>query len=74
MSDYHVRVPHDGISLDNPDRGAVRFDVAGKQVWIPRSQLEDYQDYWMEIPRWLAEERELDWEEIDNSGNVAWKR
>ncbi len=74
MSDYYVRVPHDGIVSDNKTQGAVQFNVAGRREWIPRSQLEDYQDEWMEIPRWMAEARELDHEEIDRSPKVAWKR
>lgn len=74
MSEYYVRVAHDGIVSDNTTQGAVQFNANGRREWIPRSQLEDYRDDWMEIPRWLAEARELDYEEIDKSAKVAWKR
>ena len=74
MSSYYVRVPHDGIALDDLTKGAVQFHVEDRKEWIPRSQLEDYDEEMMEIPTWLAEARDLAWEEIPTVGNVVWKR
>lgn len=60
---YHVRVEHEGIVKDDPKHQAVLFYCGGSEVWIPRSQMESYSEDYMVVPRWLAEERDLDYEE-----------
>lgn len=68
MSDDLVGVYHGGVELDEDVHDAVLFKcLVGKtetDVWIPRSQLEDYDEEHMVIPRWLADDRDLepDWE------------
>ena len=61
---YLVRVEHDGIAKDDPEKDAVCFFVAGKQVWLPRSQVTDYDNELLSLPKWLAEKEDLDYEEI----------
>lgn len=40
---------------------AVLFDIEGEEIWIPASQLEDYDEdnQTFDIPDWLAEEKGL---------------
>lgn len=54
-----------GVTRDAPDSSS-RREV---QHWIPKSQIEDdtlceEDEGWIVIPRWLAEEKELDHEDI----------
>jgi hypothetical protein len=57
-----VGIEHEGQQYETDD--AVLFSCQDRQVWIPRSQLKDYDDEYMIIPRKLADERRLepDWE------------
>jgi hypothetical protein len=59
-----VGIEHEGIERDEPKDDAVLFHCQDKVVWIPRSQLDDYDDGTMIIPRWLADKRDLepDWD------------
>lgn len=59
-----VGIEHEGIERDSPSDDAVLFFCQEELVWIPRSQLHDYDDEMMVIPSWLADQRELepDWE------------
>jgi hypothetical protein len=70
MSDYWVKVEHEGVMKDDDGYAAVLFKAEGcegdgtrtQQVWIPRSQLKDWDEDEMIIPQWLADDRGLDWE------------
>ena len=50
---------------DNPNAGAILFDNGNKEVWLPKSQIEDIDLQANEplatitIPEWLAMEKEL---------------
>lgn len=68
--DYWVTVEHNGVMRDDDHEAAILFkadgtDATGKrteEVWIPRSQIRDHDTEEMIIPRWLADDRGLDWE------------
>lgn len=67
MSSYWVRVEHLGVKFDSPEKGAVLFRVPEEvseleHVWIPRSLLQAYDEESMVIPKWKAEELEIDYE------------
>ena len=36
------------------------FKCQGNEIWIPRSQLEDYDEDVLVIPKWLADDRDLE--------------
>jgi hypothetical protein len=57
-----VGVEHEGQAHETAD--AILFSCQDREVWIPKSELEDYDDQCMVIPRWLADARNLepDWE------------
>jgi len=59
-----VGIEHEGVERDSPTDDAVLFKCQDQKVWLPRSQLKDYDDDHLVIPRWLADARELepDWE------------
>ena len=43
--------------------GAILFEVEdGLEVWVPRSQIGewDVEEHTVEIPRWLAEDKEIE--------------
>lgn len=69
---YWVTVLHDGVKRDEDMDAAILFkaqglDASGKktdEVWIPRSQIQEHDDEEMIIPKWLAEDRGLDWEYV----------
>lgn len=57
---------HDVIWLDAEDvlaetERAIQVENArGERVWLPRSQIDETSDGRISVPRWLAEDRELD--------------
>lgn len=57
-----VGIEHEGEIQETAD--AMLFACQDRKVWIPKSELEDYDDRCMVIPRWLADVRDLepDWE------------
>lgn len=59
-----VGIEHEGIERDDPSDEAVLFSCQGSDVWIPRSQLKDYDDATLITRRWMADDRDLepDWE------------
>ena len=63
-----VGVNHGGILWDDDKQSAVQFEVEAHgettKVWLPRSEIQDYDDDTLIIPEWLAEERGIDpdWE------------
>lgn len=61
MGDKLVEVVTDGLVHSTPDAVLLRFpDI--EPVWIPISQLDDYDDDYIHIviPEWLALKKELD--------------
>lgn len=59
-----VGIEHEGIERDDDADDAVLFDCQGSKVWLPRSELGEYDETTLVIPRWLADDRDLepDWE------------
>lgn len=55
-----VGIEHEGIKRDEDTEGAVLFKCQGNEIWIPRSQLEDYDEDVLVIPKWLADDRDLE--------------
>lgn len=56
-----VGIEHEGQVHETLE--AILFSCQGRQVWIPKSELEDYDDDCMVVLRWLADKRNLepDW-------------
>lgn len=53
-----VLIPFDTIFYETDL--ATRFDIDGRQIWIPKSVIEDvYDDNTVEVARWFAEKEEL---------------
>lgn len=53
-------VEYDFVKLDDPAKKAILFRIEGKDVWLPRSQIEVDEDQKMvTMPEWLATEKEL---------------
>jgi len=70
--DKHEQLDHDfpNIEYDKVLREtpkAILFDVRGKQVWIPTSQMDDLDvvEKVFNIPRWLAVQNKLIEEELE---------
>ena len=60
-----VDVKYTRIKIDSPRQQAVLFVVGGKDVWLPRSQIEvDPDARIVTMPVWLAEEKEIDGEVV----------
>lgn len=47
---------YDEVSIDSPQFDAILFTIEGRAVWIPRSQVLDYDEAAREVtvPEWLA--------------------
>lgn len=53
-------VDYDFIKIDDPQYDSVLFVIDGKDVWLPRSQIEiDTDDNTIAMPQWLAEDEEI---------------
>ena len=51
---------YDAIIVDNPDRhGAALYDIGGREIWIPYSVHEQFDDGTVMVERWFAEKEEL---------------
>ena len=54
------------VSLIRESEKALLVSIGGEEVWIPKSQIEDTDvkepgdEGFIEIPEWLAQEKELD--------------
>ena len=58
-----VDVKYDRVKIDDPGRKAVLFVIGGKDVWLPRSQVEvDVDAKIVTMPAWLVEEKEIEGE------------
>ena len=55
-----VYIQHDGIVLDEEQYRSILFKIDDDDVWLPRSQIVEFDNESVTIPRWLAEERDLD--------------
>ena len=53
-------IDYDQIKIDDAKYGSILFVIDGKDVWLPRSQVEVYpDDEIVVVPEWLAIEKEL---------------
>lgn len=50
----------DDAVLRETDKAIQVENARGDKVWLPRSQLGFYQDGRISVPRWLADDREID--------------
>lgn len=55
-----VEIPHDGVVLDEDQYDAVLFKIDDEEVWLPRSQITEFDGETVTIPGWLAKDRDLD--------------
>ncbi len=56
-----VLIDYDHILVDQDKFGAILFEIDEREIWIPRSLVEDIweEDRRMEIPLWFAVKKEL---------------
>ena len=59
-SEEPVEIPHDGVLVDEDQHKSILFDIDGEEVWLPRTEIVEQDDNTVTIPRWLAEDRDLD--------------
>lgn len=57
MNDNTVRI--EGVKQLHSSAKSIYYDRDGRRFWIPIAMIKDYGDDWIEIPEWLAIDREL---------------
>lgn len=59
MNNEFIDIGHEGIINETDGAVLFKFEIDVFK-WIPKSLIEDYDEEWINIPLWVAEDKEIE--------------